>query len=325
MLIKCGVSIQGESHKLKGTDCQDWNEVLEKDGVVIAAVADGLSSSCHSDIAAKEATKLAVNYCAEKITKDSSEEYILATIKQSFEEAQFHIERKARELEYELDDVDTTLCLAVFFNGELHYGQAGDSGIIALREDGIFERVTQIEHNVDGIVDPLCFKDKWVFKKFPHKVRSFLVVTDGIWEMLVNPYLKDQQYSLDNELLAYYLYNRFWERLSQEELDEELKNNITNIPPGNVNHDDKTMVILIDTAIAVNGQNEGYYQWPGKEKLAELMEAEDKKLNPHRYQDEDKNMTSTDIPNEMPVENNNKKAGWIAKIFNKQKKSVIEI
>ena len=285
MFIKSGASIRGESHKHKGVDCQDANYLTEKDGIAIAAVADGLGSSSHSDMAAQEATKFTVEYCAEKITKNLSEDGILSVIKQSFKDAQFHIERKARTLDYELDEVDTTLCLAVFFDGELYYGQAGDSGIIALREDGIFERVTQIDIDDDGYVEPLCREDKWIFEKYPHRVKSMLLVTDGIWKMLVPNLLKDEKHPLNHLYLDFYLNNKKLENATQKQLDESLKEQITSIPPQNVYHDDKTMIILIDTEISVNRQDEEYYKWPDEEKWNDLLKTYEAKLYPHRFQD----------------------------------------
>ena len=302
MFIKCGVSIQGEDHKRRDIVCQDWNEVLEKDGVVIAAVADGVSSSCHSDMAAQEATKFAVNYCAENITKNSLANDILAIIKQSFEKAQFHIERKAREMEYELDETDTTLCLAVFFNGDLHYGYVGDSGIIALREDGIFERVTQIDPDEDGYTYVLAHKERWIFNKYPHRVTSLLLMTDGIWKMLVPKLLQNEQYPLMNVYLDFYLNHKGLENLGQEQLNESLKKNITNIEPDKVYHDDKTMIILIDTEVSVNKQNEEYYKWPTEEKWNEILKAYEEKIYPYRkdeqnIDDSDQNMEKDGVKN----------------------------
>ena len=282
MFIKCGVSVQGEDHKRRNIVCQDWNEVLEKDGMVIAAVADGVSSSSHSDMAAQEATKFAVSYCAENMQKNLPENDILAIIKRSFEKTQFHIEQKARELDYELDEIDTTLCLAVFFGGDIYYGYVGDSGIIALREDGIFERVTEIEPDEDGYTYVLGHTDKWLFCKYPHRARSLMLMTDGIWKMLTPRLLENEQYPLMNVYLNFYLNHNGLENMKQEQLDESIRNNITNIQPDKVYHDDKTMVIVIDTEISVKKQDEEYYKWPSEEKWNELQKAYEETIYPYR-------------------------------------------
>lgn len=292
MIIKCGKSAQGASHKRQGIDCQDNNAIYEEAGIAIAAIADGLSSSRHSDEASEEAAKFVVNYCKNHIKKISSEEDITTIIKQAFEETQTHIELKAREQKYELDECDTTLCLAVFFNGDLYYGQAGDSGIIAFREDGIFERVTEIVIDEEGYVDPLCRSDKWIIKKYPHKVRSLLLVTDGIWHMLVPSLLNNQQYPLDHEVLSYYLNNKELEKIDQDKLDKWLSDDITDILPDLVNHDDKTMVILIDTDITVTEQNKAYYEWPGEDKWTTLLKHQEADLYKYRSQNAEENNTA---------------------------------
>jgi serine/threonine protein phosphatase PrpC len=291
LILYCGISVQGESHKEKGVVCQDWNEIYENEGIIFAAVADGLSSSLHSDLASHEAAKFSVDYCVKRITKKSSEDNIMAVIKEAFEETQFHIRRKAKEMHYELDDVDTTLCLVIFFDGDIYYGQAGDSGIIGLREDGCFDRVTQIVPDTDGKVDPLCTSSEWKFAKYAHKVRALLLVTDGIWKMLVNPLLADQQYPLDHELLNYYMNHKNLMTISKKELDEWVENNIADLSPALVDNDDKTMVVLIDTERVLNKQNDDYYRWPGKEKLDELLKTYEESLYPYRSENNQDNVT----------------------------------
>jgi len=318
VIIKCGVSVLGEFHGRQGTVCQDNNSIYVEDGIAIAAVADGLSSSCHSDEASKEASLFAVNYCKERITKNSSEKDILTIIKESFEKAQCHIERKACELTYELDECDTTLCLAVFFNGDLYYGQAGDSGIFAFREDGFFDRVTEIVIDEDGYVDPLCRSDKWVIEKYSHKVRSILLVTDGVWKMLAPPLLKDQQYPLDHEMLNYYLNNKNLEKINQEQLDEWLKRDIVDISPSHVNHDDKTMVILIDTAIVVVEQDREYYEWPGVDKWNELLKSHEETLYPYRSKIDEAIKLNNGVFEQKTVKNIIKKCK-VSKLLNKFK------
>jgi len=285
MFIKCGVSAEGESHKNKNIPCQDWNEINEHNGIIFAAVADGLSSSKHSDLAAKEATAFVIKFCSDKVTKDTTEDIIIAVIRESFEKTLEHIEQRVKEHIHELDEWDTTLCLAIFFDGNVYYGQAGDSGIIALRSDGNFERIVEIEDNEDGYVEPLCRKENWVFGKYPHKVKSLMLVTDGIWGMLVPSLLKGQEHELDHSLLSYYLNNKGIYEYSQDALDEWFKADIASISPDHVNHDDKTMVMIIDTVAEFISQIDDYYKWPSKEKWNELMKAHEKELYPYRFQD----------------------------------------
>ena len=322
MLITCGVSVQGESHRIKDIVCQDWNKIYVNDGIIIAAVADGLSSSFHSDMASKVASELSVAYCSERITKNSLEEEILLVIKQSFEYAQIHIEQKARMLEYELDECDTTLCLVVLLEGVLYCGQAGDSGVIALRDDGFFERVTNIVDDDDGYVDPLYRSEKWIFLKYKHKARSLVLVTDGIWNMLVPCLLRNEKYPLDNELLNYFLNNMALENLNKEQINEWLQNTIEDILPDHVNHDDKTMIIIIDTEIVVHEQDEEYYKWPSKDLLNELSKAYEDELYNYRLQIRNGDKESVDNSDQESEKKNQKNGLGIKRFIIKRAKGL---
>jgi len=283
MIIKSGVSVIGESHK--GSEdgvCQDSHFYREKDGMVIAAVADGLGSSRHSDVASQEAAESVVHFCIENVQSDMNASNILEIMRKAFDEAQFNVERKARKKGYELDECDTTLCLAVFCGGRLFWGQAGDSGMIAFRSDGSFEKVVHPEDgaNNEGLVYPLCYKDRWKFGEYSHLARSVLLVTDGVWNILAPPLLKDQSYELDNATLNFFMNHPALERLEQEQLDELLNKKITEIEPQRVNYDDKTMVLLIDTEVPVSKQSSGYYTWPSYGEWEALRCAQLAKLYP---------------------------------------------
>ena len=53
MIYSYGYSIVGSSHEDKGDKCQDANKIIKlENGIVIAAVADGVGSCKYSDVAA---------------------------------------------------------------------------------------------------------------------------------------------------------------------------------------------------------------------------------------------------------------------------------
>lgn len=57
-----GASVRGKKHKHEGTNCDDWFETAETDGILIAAVSDGAGSKKFSRIGAKTACKSAVDF-----------------------------------------------------------------------------------------------------------------------------------------------------------------------------------------------------------------------------------------------------------------------
>ena len=144
MIYTYGITQQGTYHVKNDLVCQDAHNIIKcSDSYAIAAVADGLGSEEHSDVASKLAAKISSEYCAEKIKEDSADDQILEIIKDSFALAQSHIEQAANDDGHDLDQYDTTLSLAVFMNGSLYYGQSGDSGIVALTADGFYKKVTE--------------------------------------------------------------------------------------------------------------------------------------------------------------------------------------
>ena len=186
----CGDSQRGKSHEANNTKCQDDYSLQEQADFCVAAVADGLGSSKHSDIASNIAAKGAVQNCANNIRKGMSDNDIIQVINTTFDKVNFDIKQKAGNA---LDDYDTTLTLAVFIGGDVYYGHAGDSGIIALRQDGIFEEVTTPQLG-DGIgkerpVYPLASEAHWVFGKYKHRAKALFLMTDGVLNKVVPPLL----------------------------------------------------------------------------------------------------------------------------------------
>lgn len=310
MIIKSGVSVMGESHKRSGDGvCQDSHFYEEKDGMVIAAVADGLGSSSHSDMASQEAAKSVVRFCMDKISSNKNANNILEIMREAFDEAKFNVERKAREKGYELDECDTTLCLAVFCGGNLFWGQAGDSGMIAFRSDGFFEKVVNPEDgaNNEGLVYPLCSEDKWKFGKYSPLTRSVLLVTDGVWNILAPPLLKDQSCKLDNATLNFFMNHPALESLKQEQLDGLLNKIITDIEPQRVNYDDKTLVLLVDTEVLASKQPSGYYTWPSSEEWEALRRTQLEKLYPDVAISKPSAKEEVSLPDHSNVEMSNEK------------------
>jgi len=275
----CGDSQIGKSHESKGTICQDAYYCLEKGGVVFAAVADGLGSSKHSDIASKMASRGTVEYCARSIYKGMADNQILATIKAAFDTANFSIKQQAGD---NLDDYDTTLTLAVLIDDELYYGHAGDSGIIALCSDGIFEEVTTPQQGSgqgkDRPVFPLASERHWIFGKYKYRVKALFLMTDGMLNKAIPPLLEEQQYQLDHK----YLYFLFDNLQKTNDLNTWVSSELAQTSPQEVNYDDKTLVGVINMAARVNLQSQQYYDYPTDEFWTRLTNEHERNLYPYR-------------------------------------------
>lgn len=288
--IVCGHSSIGRSHEDKGIKCQDSCCYKNDDNIVVAAVADGVSSSKHSDIASKTVANFVVDFLFEHIDKKDSADKILEIIKQGFDEALFRIKQKANGA---LNDYDTTLTVAVVIDDNLYYGQIGDSGIIALLENGKFERVTEAQ-NGEGIgkdrpVYPLAADSKWCFNKYDHKVIALFLATDGVLKHLEPPLLETAVYKLNHAYLVF-LYNNVDSR-NNEDSNLWIKEEVENMPPEQVDYDDKTLVVVVNKNVKIKGQPKEYYEFPTPEFWNSLLLENDKKLYPYKYEDK---QTSTE-------------------------------
>jgi len=276
----CGASHRGKSHESSGTVCQDAHFYLVRPGFIIAAVADGLGSSKHSDVASKIAARGTVDYCAGKINGRMKENEILPVIKSAFDHVDFAIKQTAGD---DLDDYDTTLTLAVFIQDDLYYGHAGDSGIIALRSDGIFEEVTEQQlgsgHGKERPVYPLAARSNWVFGRYGHKTRAIFLMTDGIINKAVPPLLENQRYKLDNAYL-YYLYHNLCKKT---DIDEWINDSLSRVLPQEVNYDDKTLVAVVCGTAKIKLQPKEYYEFPDEDEWNALREEQKKQLYPYKY------------------------------------------
>ncbi len=282
--IVCGHSSIGRSHEDKGIKCQDSCCYRNDDNIVIAAVADGVSSSKHSDIASKNAVNFVVDFLFKHIDKNDSVDKILEIIKQGFDEALFRIKQIANGV---LNDYDTTLTVAVLIDDNLYYGQIGDSGIVALLEDGKFERVTEAQ-NGEGVgkdrpVYPLAAVSKWCFNKYDHKVKALFLATDGVLKHLEPPLLETAVYKLNHAHLRF-LYSNVNSK-NNEDSNLWIKEEVENMPPEEVDYDDKTLVVVVNKNVKIKVQTKEYYEFPTPEFWNSLLLENDKKLYPYKYED----------------------------------------
>lgn len=296
MIYAYGITQRGAYHIKNGTVCQDAHKIIKNPSVTIAAVADGLGSELYADIASRIAADVSTDYCAERVTAGSSEEDILAVIRTSFSLSQKKIEEKAAENGHDPDQYDTTLTLAVLIDGDLYYGQSGDSGIIAFTEDGMYNKVTEQQRDNEGRVFPLFFgEEKWVFARYGKKTASVLLATDGMLEIFFPVYIQHEKVNIYTALARYFMDPRYLKiaDAGEEEIQEKRAEFVADIRPEQVN-DDKTIVALMDDAVEVTYQPEDYYAEPDWAELQrKYEEAWRREAYPSLYHDEE---TQSDEP-----------------------------
>jgi serine/threonine protein phosphatase PrpC len=278
----CGYSATGKSHEDKGIKCQDSCSCKKGEGFVVAAVADGLSSSKHSDVASRIAVEYSIDYCLQHIKNDNDAESILKIINIAFDESLFSIKQQAGNSP---GDFDTTLTLVVFIEGDVYYGQIGDSGIIALREDGKFERVTECQNGEgegkDRPVYPLAAKQFWIFNYYAQKTKALFLATDGVLKLIELPMLENQEFKLNHKYLSY-IYNQLDSKETDTELDSWIKSEISQMAPEDVDFDDKSLVFVSSDKGYLQKQSAEYYEYPSNELWKRLITEYKESLYPYK-------------------------------------------
>ncbi|MHC6202130.1 protein phosphatase 2C domain-containing protein [Breznakiellaceae bacterium SP9] len=287
MIYAYGITLQGLDHALHGVECQDAHKIAAlADDYAVAAVADGLGSELYSGTASKIAADTAVDYCSRTIKAGMTDQAVQREIRASFCEAWRTVEDKAQENHHGIDQYDTTLSLAVYMKDTLHFGHSGDSGILALAVDGLYEPVTKQQRDENGYVFPLCCEDRWVFGTFPKKAASVFLATDGIYDTLFPLYIREEPVNIHISLARYFMDNEKLgiDTLGTEEIQKKREDFLRKIPRSQVG-DDKTVVCLINTSIASERRDPVYYAEPDWDRLKQKWDAAwNKKAYPSLYQ-----------------------------------------
>jgi len=307
MIYAYGISVQGTYHiKNNNIPCQDYHHIVKcGDDLVVAAVADGLGSVTYADVGSKIAATISVKYCTEKIVHLSNSDDILGAIKESFDLAQQSIEKEAKDKGHSINEYDTTLTLAIMRDDTLYYGHSGDSGIIALTVEGLYEQVTTQQRDEDGCVFPLFFNDQWIFRQYGKKVCSVLLATDGMFETFFPFLIKDKPINIHVRLARFFMDNKILciDKCGEEQIKSQIEDFIVGIPDEHVN-DDKTIVVMVNTSIEPTLQAKEYYIEPDWAELKKKYDEEWKrKAYPHLFKEKDVEKTTIEVEKQdIPME-----------------------
>lgn len=192
-MLSYGFSIRGKSHADTGTICQDANihqQIVP--GLYLAIAADGVGSALHSDIASGLAVEKLTEYVRQHISnKEVSADIKKECLKAGFRYAEEAIEDYVRDCGDKISDYDTTLHAVIYDGNALVYGHAGDGGIVARTTFGKTFSVTSPQKGSDGVsVMPLrAGIQSWEFGYIEEGIAAVMIVTDGILERVIMPYL----------------------------------------------------------------------------------------------------------------------------------------
>jgi|AGTN01.2.fsa_nt_gi Serine/threonine protein phosphatase len=303
MIISYSASLQGSSHVKKGAICQDANKIVTlNNGWVVAAIADGIGSSAHSEVAARIAVEAVANYFLQKTNLEWQPDLIKVLLPEAFENAQKNIEEYAVLQNHEFYDYDTTLDVVIYNGKGIAFGHSGDGGIVGLTKDGDYIPVTRPQKGEDGYsVIPLrAGRNYWEFNsRNTLKFASVLLATDGVYDTFFPYLLKGQPVEVYVPLIRFFMDNGI---LKANE------NNIGEIKDSRIKFlrescplitDDKTLAILINPDTELKEKPCEFYAEPDWDKLSEEWM---KKVYPYLQKLKKAEMPKEDVKAETPEE-----------------------
>lgn len=206
MLIHYEASVTGPSHKLQGRSNQDCHCVrvveaprAEEAGdaaesreapaapaprqTIVAAVADGVSSMILSGEGAHLASEAAVDAAAEAFVRGELVPGDASALKDVYERALRAVaDVAANEPAADIASFACTLCVVVWDGAHVWYGNAGDSGAIAVDAAGVPFALTHLHRGpLSCQVFPLHDTYHWEFG-FAAGAAGVLMATDGMLE-----------------------------------------------------------------------------------------------------------------------------------------------
>ena len=263
----------GPYHIKKGIPCQDAYSIRETpDGVVIAAVADGLGSECHSDKGAKVASSFVVTYCSQNYRIGMTDGEAVSLLKRAYSKAYAQVEKEAKKEGNDVNQYDCTLCTVIYDGKNLFYGQSGDSGLIVGSNDGAYYKITEQQRDEDGNVYPLCFgPEYWEFGRVEGNVVSVMLMTDGVWEQACPPILRTEQQPINIGFVEMFMNHYGLNDSEIRGLEREASRYMRGFSKERLD-DDKTIIVLVNADAKPLRREDSYYASPNWDMLVQERE-----------------------------------------------------
>ena len=225
-------NMAGPYHLDNGIPCQDSFYIKrDNNGVVYASAADGLVSESNSDDGSRIASQKSCDYCMDHYMSGMPFSEVKKIMNNAFVNAYKAVLEEAQAAGNSPDEYDTTLCMVIFDDGHVFYGQSGDSGIIALMKSGEYVPLTTQQRDEDGYVFPLCSgPSMWVFGEVEAPVSSVMLMTDGVWEQICPPLLRNHDVKINVALASRFMDRHETSLRSVKALEEAASRYLENYP-----------------------------------------------------------------------------------------------
>lgn len=279
----------GISHLGRNIPCQDAHrhQVLAN-GWTVAAVADGVGSAKHSEIASKMACDVVVETCEARVTEDTKFSEAKRIMTEAYQRADREIKDYVSRSGDLIMDYDTTLSAVIYDGERVAYGHSGDGGIVVLTNEGDYVKVTlpQKEDDNTCVVPLRAGESHWVFGEFEStSVASVLLATDGVYDNLMPYLLRGQEVEFYIPLIRWFMDNNIIgiTEETRQEVEESRRIFLSGENCRTIT-DDKTVLVVFNAEIMPKLKEDSFYKEPD---WAQLQENWRRKAYPHLYKEKD--------------------------------------
>lgn len=243
-MITASATMKGTLHEEKGIANQDAVCLVEKAGYSCAILGDGVSlksdwTFSNSEIASAIVTRSAAMYLEEMLKTSLDDQQAMDLVRDTFQFAEQMLGESLEKAGIPFLDCQTTLIVALFKEGRLYGGIAGDGGILYEQKDGsIGLMVTHLK--TSSSVFPIGDTHQWRFFEAGstgQPVIQVLAATDGVFDQLIIPY-NGQPVGNFEEISRLFQIGSIPENQRHDWLEKQIA-----ALPG---YDDKTIALLID-------------------------------------------------------------------------------
>lgn len=241
------ISLQGTLHQKHDVANQDAVRTFDVKGYQGLVLCDGVSlksdwTFSNSEIAAKLVSQAASMFLEETLQENMETEELEQLVREAFVFAEHYLQENLKKVNIPLFDCQTTLIVALFAQGRLIGGIAGDGGILfQCQSDRFGMMITHLK--TSSRVSPISDQFAWQFFVMDNQqdpVRSVIAATDGVFDQLIYVTSQEQHQVAGNKELIDRLFHL--DKTAPQNTHQWLLQCIDKLD----GTDDKTIAILID-------------------------------------------------------------------------------
>lgn len=200
MISAYNFSLTGRDHTARGMPCHDYSLIKEiSSSWKLAIVADGVGSCSHAEIASQIASETAAELIERQFPSygAADSEYVSVIIAAMHGAANAIEEYVSKNDENNEDEYQTTLALALMSKSKLFFGNAGDSGIIGLDNNGAYHVLSHAQNDEFGRVFAMPSTRHFEVGAADFTPAATICLTDGILLSFAPDVLKGAKFEVD--------------------------------------------------------------------------------------------------------------------------------